>query len=206
MGLKPSKRKYFFRGGARRPAALRAAAELAQEPPAFRPHTSIISYACSGRLRSRREYARAPAAAAGDVVSSRSAALAARAGRSASQVRRNGRAPSLARVTTANISNAGPPHRMSTTPGARRDRPGSSTAPPSKKLKSSSRGPDPQRTKLDKLNTVSALRSAFSVVRMGPIKSWTRNPSASQIVPIVGDGHGARFVDFEYCGFRADTA
>jgi len=36
--------------------------------------------------------------------------------------------------------------------------------------------PDPQRTKLDKLSTVSALRSAILVVRLSPKNSWTRNP------------------------------
>ena len=40
--------------------------------------------------------------------------------------------------------------------------------------KSSSPGfPDPQRTKLDKLERVSALRSAFEWCRSSPIKSWT---------------------------------
>jgi hypothetical protein len=36
--------------------------------------------------------------------------------------------------------------------------------------------PDPQSMKLDKLGTVSALRSAIIVVRLSPRKSWIRNP------------------------------
>jgi hypothetical protein len=57
--------------------------------------------------------------------------------------------------------------------------------------------PDPQRTKLDKLSPVSALRSAIYWCDSAREKVGPGIPEHPQTVPMVGDDHGARLLDFE---------